>query len=184
MTETMSPSVRALLEEVLLVGSILSSKIQNNELPLDFPVHVFDIPWVLTRAYQKLFTQLEVCDGVIPRFGNKEEGNLYGEKGFFFFHDPKSRGAIPGRFTFVDHSWLVFKQTKETTPNDNTQPIIDVLSPGTVPSLRFVQIIYPSHRTVPYHKTKLPVTVTEKDLVKDVLMVYDCLKEISESLSS
>ncbi len=160
-------------EAIFLTSSILASKIRMKE----FKGHesIFSCPYTMVRAYKKLFPAFEVVDGVVSRFGSVQGGPSQGEKGYFHYHESRSRQSIEGRFKLIRHSWLLFKEPQQP---DIPQLVVDILSCGAVPGWSVAVPLCLDEFAPSFTKTRLPIDKKEEDFSKQVHLAVTYLQDI------
>jgi hypothetical protein len=165
-------------EAIFLVSSILAHKMRMKEF--EGFESIFSCPHSMVRAYQKLFPEFEVVDGIVPRFGSIQDGEKYGEKGYFHHHEGRSRSALEGRLKLIPHAWLLFKeQIAGMSPL-----VVDVVPYGAVTGWQVAMPLCLNEHGPAFTRTKLPVGTKEEDLLKKVHIAVTYLKEIKTEVDA
>lgn len=166
------------LDEISLVTSILNSKIRTKEITKN--IELFSCPYVMVRAYQRLFSMFEVTDGIISRHGLVDEGQEYGEKVFFHYQNG-GRHSVDGRLKFLPHSWLTFKEpSKDNLP----KLIVDVIPCGSIFGRVTSTPLCLDQNGPSFIKTTLPKDMEVKKLAQAVRKILDPLREIQEEVQT
>ena len=166
------------LEKIRRMSSVLATMQRTGRLP---PEEVFASSHVLTRAYRKIFPAFNVCDGIVTRLGLPNCNREYGEAGYFYYHEGRSRPAITGQLKLIPHSILVFKE-----PNGNMPKLaIDVLPLGQVKNWSLAAPIFLDEHSQPFFEQPLPENDAKDFATKARIMkeVFQEIKKEADELS-
>ena len=167
-----------LAEVICLMTSIVASKIRAKEFE-KYEIEHYLCPFVITRAYQKLFPAFEVHDGVVARFGQRTEKPEYGEAGYFHYHENRSRPSIACQVKLIPHARLIFK---ESLTCDLPSLGVDILPIGSINN-RVISIPFClDEHAHSFVKTSLPRDVDEKNLLKNVRVILPSLEAVKEEV--